>query len=180
MLVRWFIGMCDRVCAVLGAFAFSQVPLFYQQYTQRLAGHLAEAQLQVSLLQQAADRSGKTLQMYIAKFLGQADQDFTIQGQLMEGTLTRFSSLNHAYEMLSTATPWSRPYYFAQYSHLDITEAAFRDFSPGISMTLESALYAAIGMFFGYTIFRSLRYLLRLSMRLGKALRRRTFASLSG
>lgn len=157
MLIGWLVGICDRICAVVGAFACSQVPLFYQQYTQRLAGHVAEAELQVMFLQETAARSGKTLEAYIGKFLSQTDTDFIAQGHLMEGMVTRLSSLKEAYGALVHATPWWKPYYFARYSQTDIAEAAFRDFSPGLSLTLESALYACVGMLVGYVSFQCVR-----------------------
>src|SRR5437868_6272991 len=99
MLGRWFIGICDRICAVLGAFAFSQIPLFYQQYTQRLAGHLAEAGWQVALLHETAEHAGKSLPAYIAKFLNQSDPDFVLQGRLMDSLITRLTTLKESYEV---------------------------------------------------------------------------------
>src|SRR6185436_1727460 len=62
-----FGGLIDRVLCVLGAVLFSQGPEFMQQYLQRLGGHLQEAQRQLDLFREAATRSGRTLEQFIAQ-----------------------------------------------------------------------------------------------------------------
>ena len=59
-------GLFDRLLCVLGAVTFSQVPEFMQQYLQRLGGHLDEARRQLDRLQDAAARSGLTLEQLTA------------------------------------------------------------------------------------------------------------------
>lgn len=168
MLTGWVLGICDRILAVLGAFAFSQIPLFYQQYTQRLAGHVAESEHQVGQLKQAAVQAGKTLPMYIDKFLSQSDVDFVLQGRLMQATIERLATLREAYEKLAEAAPWWRPYYFIKYSQIDVAQATLHDFTPGVSLSFETGLYAIFGMSVGYLCFRLARSLGRFIISLGQ------------
>lgn len=155
MALRWVIGLCDRISAVVGAFIFSQVPLFFQQYIQLLAGHLAEAEYQMTKVSFAAHQSGKTLSEYIGKFLSQSDPDFVAQGHIMQEMLTRVSTLQEAHQVLASASCWWRPYYFCKYATYDIIQATCKSFTPGLTVTFETGIYALSGVLFGYLAFRS-------------------------
>ena len=57
-MFKWSVALFDRMFSVGGAVAFSQLPQFMQQYSQRLSGHINELDRQVNLMQNAAEASG--------------------------------------------------------------------------------------------------------------------------
>lgn len=154
----------DRLFAVGGAFALCQLPLLVQQYSMMLSGHLAESRRQINMMQHAASLTNKTLQEYIAKFLGQQDLDFVHQGQIMQSMQTRYEELNQAYSALQQSTVWSRPFVFLKNLDSTVFWDTARDFTPGLTLTLESLVYAVVGLGLGVLIYRGLASLARAFM----------------
>lgn len=158
--------MIDRLFAVGGAFAFCQLPLVMQQYSMMLSGHLAESRRQINMMQHAASLTNKTLQEYIAKFLGQQDLDFVHQGQIMQSMQTRHQELNQAYTSLQQSTVWSKPFVFVKNLDSSVFWDTVNDFTPGLTLTLESLIYAVIGLGVGVLIYRGLSSAVRSLMSL--------------
>ncbi|MBS0637853.1 MAG: DUF2937 family protein [Verrucomicrobia bacterium] len=146
----------DRVFAVGGAFLFCQIPLLMHQYTVMLSGHLAESRRQINMLQHAASLTNKTLQEYIAKFLGQQDLDFVHQGEIMQSMQTRYVELNESYTALQHSTVWTKPFIFIKHIDSAVFWDSLEGFAPGLSLTLESLAYALIGLVVGVVIYRVL------------------------
>ena len=146
----------DRLFAVGGAFALCQLPLLMQQYSMMLSGHLAESRRQINMMQHAASLTNKTLQEYISKFLGQQDLDFVHQGEIMQSMQTRYEELNQAYTSLQQSTVWSKPFVFVKNVDSTVFWDTAQDFAPGLTLTLESLIYAVIGLAFGVLLFRGL------------------------
>ncbi len=149
----------DRLFAVGGAFALCQLPLLMQQYSMMLSGHLAESRRQINMMQHAASLTNKTLQEYIAKFLGQQDLDFVHQGQIMQAMQVRYEDLNQAYAALQHATVWSKPFVFMHNLDSAVFWDTARDFAPGIALNIESLIYAVVGLAIGVLIYRGLIHL---------------------
>ncbi|MBS4168396.1 DUF2937 family protein [Parachlamydia sp. AcF125] len=164
---KWIGGIIDRLCVVCGALLFSQIPSFIQQYSQRLAGHVAELKIQTTALAQAAHLSGKTIDQLIAKFLASGDPDFIRQGELMQHTFVRFHHLSTALAHLQESNAFSRPFIF--FSQLDpaIAEGTFKDFAFGVSLTIEGGIYALGGMIIGALSYRLLSFCGRFLKNLG-------------
>lgn len=151
----------DRCFAVGGAFAFCQLPLLMQQYSMMLSGHLAESRRQINMMQHAASLTNKTLQEYIAKFLGQQDLDFVHQGEIMQAMQTRYEDLSQAYTALQQSTVWSKPLVFITNLDSSVFWDTARDFTPGLTLTLESLIYAVVGLAAGVLIYRGLSQLVK-------------------
>lgn len=147
-------SLLDRLCIVAGAFLGSQIPQFMQQYSQRLAGHVAELQQLLDQLQKTASLSHKNLDQYIHKFLSSSDPDFAFQGQFMQGIVHRWEDLNMALVHLSQSSPWMRPFVFLKDLQPDIAQSTLRTFQPGINLNLEGLCYAGIGIFLGWLFFK--------------------------
>lgn len=143
----------DRLCALAGALLFSQAPEFFQQYTQRLAGHVAELQRHVDILKQLAKQSGKTLHDYIHKFISNSDPDFSNQGTMMQKMVDRLNDLTLSLQSMQTASVWSRPWEFVTHLQEDIAYGTMVHFKAGLPLTLEGACYAFIGMLVGFGIY---------------------------
>lgn len=150
-------GLIDRIFAALGALVFAQVPSFFNAYNQRLGGHLSELQLQIASMQKAAQISGKGLQEYIQKFVAYNDVDVASQGGIMNGMLERFSQLTDAHQSLIHASPFTRPFFFVRHLQFDIAQKTLDDFQISLSFTLESGIYALIGMGAGYFLYTALK-----------------------
>lgn len=151
----------DRVFAVGGAFLFCQIPLLMHQYTVMLSGHLAESRRQINMLQHAASLTNKTLQEYIAKFLGQQDLDFVHQGEIMQSMQTRYVELNESYTALQHSTVWTKPFIFMKHLDAAVFWDSLQSFTPGISLTFESLAYSIVGLVVGVVVYRGLASVLR-------------------
>lgn len=146
-------NLIDRLCVVAGAFIGSQIPLFMQQYTQRLAGHVEELNRLLNQMRQVAFHSNKTLEQYIQKFISSSDPDFVHQGEFMQGILLRWEEFNHAFYQLSKSSLWDRPYVFLKEIQYDIAASTLASFQPGISLNLEGFCYAGIGIVLGWAFY---------------------------
>jgi hypothetical protein len=160
-MLRLFDSILDRSFAVIGAIVFSQAPEFFQQYTQRLAGHVSELQHHIQLLKNLAKQSGKTIEAYITKFTSNPDPDFAGQGELMKHTLQRWESLHQSLDAMQNGTFYSRPFDFLYYVQSDIVTGTMHNFKPGLSLTTEGALYALLGLLFGYGVYSLIRSIFR-------------------
>lgn len=144
----------DRLCIVAGAFLGSQIPQFMQQYTQRLAGHVAELHHLLEQLRKTASNSQKSLDQYVQKFVSSPDADFASQGAFMQGILQRWDELNQALVQLSQSPAWTRPFVFFKELQPDIAQSTFATFQPGINLNLEGLCYAGIGILIGWAFFQ--------------------------
>lgn len=150
-----FIGsLIDRLCVVFGAFIGSQIPMFMQQYIQRLAGHVDALQKLINQLHQIASISQKNLNQYIQKFIESSDPDFNRQGDFMQGIVVRLQELQLALEHITQNPFWLRPYYFLKDLQPDIARSTLDSFQPGFNLTIEGLCYAGGGMIFGWAFYQ--------------------------
>lgn len=160
---NWLIGLFDRIFAVIGALVCAQAPMFIQQYSQQLSGRVAELKLQVDSIASAAVQGRKSVPQYIQRFIDSGDQDFMLQGELMQRMTLRYGHLSEALQDLSTTSIWAKPFVFIRDFSWDIAQSTFVDFQPGIPFTLEGLVYALIGIGIGYGLFAVIAALGRLS-----------------
>jgi hypothetical protein len=136
----------DRVLCVLGAILFSQLPEFFQQYLQRLGGHLDEARRQLDQFRQTAAQSGLTLDRLIADTSAQSEPAVAQLGHVMANTSARVDTLQASVDALRSASIWSRPFVFVRHLDVPIAHATWTAFRPGVPTTFEGVVYAAVGM----------------------------------
>lgn len=168
MITRFITGILDRLFAVAGVIIFTQIPVFYQQYVQRLSGHISELELQVSILRKTAGRSGKSLEEYIAKFVKEADADFNAQGVFMDSMVHRLSNLKQSFTTLVDAPASTHPFYLLRYGDSDIMQTTLSSFEPGLSFSIESLCYAFAGLVVGLTVFKGVKWGIKGIVRLGR------------
>lgn len=147
------VNFADRVCAVAGALLFSQFPAFYQQYIQRLGGHLEELNRYLHQLERLAQHSSKTLPEYIHKFLTSSDADFSAQGVLMQSLVQRQLELSDYYQQLRISPALFRPWALLTHFESESARGALADFEFGLVLSLEGLAYAVLGIVFGYFCF---------------------------
>lgn len=160
-MIAWIISFFDRLFAFTGALLFSQIPSFMLQYQQQLAGHVNELNLQISLLRQIADKSGKSLDEYIKKFIDHSDSDFSRQGEYLQELVTRYVDLSSSYVQLKEADVWHRPFIFIRNLYSDIAWKTYDNYDFAIVFSLEGFIYAAIGFLFGFCVFFLIKSLFR-------------------
>lgn len=134
----------DRIFAVMGAFAFSQFPLFMQDYRQQLVGRIAELRLQIQAMQQAA--GDRTLHAYVEKFANSSDPDFSKHGEILQGMLQRYEALQQGYASMAQAAPLVQPFTFATHFQKDVALSTWEHFDFGIPLSVEGGVYALIGI----------------------------------
>lgn len=154
LMCDWTCKMIDRVFAVIFAILFMQFPLFMEQYTIRLSGHVKELAYQVKEIEKVAHESGKSLDQFIQKFIDSNDIDFSKQGGLMEAMVIRMDRLSDSLAAILNANVFTRPFIFLWNSEWDIVQATAKSYKLGISITLESVVYAFIGVVIGYYIYQ--------------------------
>ena len=138
--------LVDRALCVTGAILFSQLPEFFQQYLQRLGGHLDEARRQLDQFRQTASQSGMTLERLIADASGQADPALARLGHVVADTAHRVDTLAAAESALREASAWTRPFVFLGHFDPAIAHATWAVFRPAVPTTAEGAAYALLGM----------------------------------
>lgn len=144
----------DRVLCVLGAIGLSQAPEFFQQYLQRLGGHLDEARLLLAPYEMLAKNSGVTLQQMIEVNRAQAEPLIAGQGDIIANLVVRVESLSVAETALREATLWERPFVFIRHVDADIAARAWEVFKPAVPVTAEGFVYAAVGMVLALGIYQ--------------------------
>jgi hypothetical protein len=142
----WFDGIVDRVLAVAGAVLFSQAPEFFQQYLQRLGGHLDEARRSLAQFEQTAAHAGLALADYIKRTAANADPAVAKLADVMAAAAERVEKLAAAFAALRDAGLWSRPFVFLRDLELAIARATWADYKPAVPTTAEGLAYAAAGM----------------------------------
>ncbi len=139
-------GFADRVLAVTGAVLFSQAPEFFQQYFQRLGGHLDEARRMLAQFEQTARQAGVSLDDFIRRTAANADTAVARLADTMAAAVERVQSLQAAHDALRDASAWTRPFVFLRHADWEISRATTAVFKPAVPVTLEGGLYALAGM----------------------------------
>lgn len=147
-------SLLDRVLCVLGAVALSQAPEFFQQYLQRLGGHLDEARLQLAGFEEVARKSGLSFQGYIDLLRSQTTAAVADTGARIAEIQTRVEELARAEAALREAGLWERPFVFLRHVDWDIAGRTWEVFKPAVPVTLEGIVYAAVGMILALVLFQ--------------------------
>ncbi len=97
-------SLADRVCAILGAALFCQVPGFIGHYLQRLGGHVAEAQRNVDTWREIADKTANGSLTALAEQYLASDVATTIEtGRKCLADVGRLETLIQGLEAIQTA-----------------------------------------------------------------------------
>lgn len=145
-LRTWLDGLVDRVLAVAGAVLFSQAPEFFQQYLQRLGGHLDEARRTLAQFEHTASEAGLTLDKFINQTATNYDSAVARLAQVMSDALARVQHLDTAFTALRDASAWTRPFAFLRHLDAGIARATWTDYKPAVPTTFEGLIYAVVGM----------------------------------
>jgi hypothetical protein len=145
--------LLDRVLCVAGAVALSQAPEFFQQYLQRLGGHLDEARRTLASYEVVARQSGITLRQLIDTTRAQPVEPVAKLGDVIDETLARVDALAAAETALREASLWERPLVFLRHVDGEIAARTWEVFKPAVPVTLEGVVYAAAGMLLALALY---------------------------
>jgi len=151
-MLRWIGTVTERCVVVATALLFCQWPLFMDQYTARLGGHVDELQLQLQKISEIANKNGKMLNQYIEKFTTSIDLDFQSQGEFLQSLIERYQNLSQSLMLLQESSFLSRPLLFIRHFDADIVKTTYRQFEPGLSLTFEAMAYAVVGVVVGHLV----------------------------
>lgn len=143
--------------AAVGGSTTSQFPEFFQQYLQRLGGHLDQAVLQANRIREAAAAEKLSLSDYLDSFLTSQVSAHRRQGEILMQELDDAERLRLSLESLMQAPVWQRPFVMASQAEPDILQAAATAFKPAVPLTPEGFIYAAVGAFLGLLLLKTLR-----------------------
>ena len=151
-------SLLDRVVAVLGAVGGSQLPGFIQHYTQRLGGHVAEAERNVASWQDIANgTTGGDVAELGNLYLLSTDPAVIAAGSKCTADLARAAELREALAALQDASVWGRPFAFLGHFDREIAEATLTSFSPNVPLDLEGIVYAACGLVMGIVVYLGIK-----------------------
>lgn len=143
--------------AAAGGSATSQFPEFFQQYLQRLGGHLDQAVLQANRIKDAAAAEKLSLTDYLNSFLTSQVPAHRRQGEILMQELDDAERLRDSLEALMQSPVWQRPFVMASQAEPDILQAAAEAYNPAVPITVEGLIYAAVGALLSLILLRLLR-----------------------
>jgi hypothetical protein len=154
--VKFLSGIFEKIICIAAMIVLCQFPSFMEQYTMRVAGHLAECSRFVKTLEKNASLSKRTMSDYIQKFLAASDEDFRSAGEMMDAVIERQKWLNDTLTKLIQATPFTRPFVFVGGLDSEIVQETVNGYKVQFVFTWETLIYALIGLFLGMGIWRGI------------------------
>lgn len=148
-------SLLDRVLCVVGAVGLSQAPEFFQQYMQRLGGHLDEARLVMNRYEFVARESGISVRELIDTTRAQAAAPVARLGDVIAESQARLEALTVAETALREANLWERPFVFLRHVDWDIAGRTWDVFKPAVPVTLEGLVYAGAGMVLALVLYQA-------------------------
>jgi hypothetical protein len=165
-LWRWPLAgvdlVLDRLLAVVGALAASQLPGYMNHYMQRLAGHLQEAQLNLQAWQSIADDMvGGSLDQLVTLYLTNPAPEVVAAGEKCTADIARVDELQGALTALQEAGMWQRGLEFLRQCDPTIARQTWDDFVPNVPLNLEGWLYALVGLLLALALYLLVKSALR-------------------
>lgn len=151
--LRFLDYLLDRIIAVAGTVIFVQMPLFIVQYKQRLGGHVDELARVIIQYNEAAKESGKTIDMYIDMHIKSNVSDFVKTGEIIQRNIDRYADLSNALKELSTSIGFNKFIVFIKNIDFSIAKSTLINFTPGVPLSSEGAVYACIGLIIGIALY---------------------------
>ena len=149
----FFESLLDRAVSAAGAIVFMQIPAFLVQYQQRLGGHVDELAYIIKKYKSAAADNGRTVDEYIGLHLQSTVKEFVSTGKLMTENMDRFTDISAALKSLTESRGILKFFSFLKNMDFDIFKAALKNFVPGISFSMDTLLYGAMGIICFMTVY---------------------------
>jgi hypothetical protein len=144
--------MLTMAMAMLGGIFFSQAPEFTQQYRQRIGGALDELRAVITRFDNEANRNGLDRQKALGLYAVSPEQFLRAQGGAMQHNFDRYAVLDQQNRDLQDAAPIAKPFVILRNPDPDLITNAWRDFNPGVPVSMAGIVWAAIGLIAGWLI----------------------------
>lgn len=132
-----------------GALSLSQAPEFAQQYRQRLGGALEELRRVVADFDADAAQNGMSRGEALTLHLTSPENLFRDRGTRMQRTIERQALLEGQAAWFATLPPAARPLAVARGYDDTLLRGLWRDYEPGLPLTVQGGLWAAAGFGLG-------------------------------
>ena len=133
----------------IGAVSVMQFPAFFQQYLQRLGGHLEQAKLDVDRFVEAARLQGLDLKTYIDRLSENSDATVKGTADAIQGVVEDLNSHTQAFDALQNSTFWQQPAVFMRWIDSKISSDTFAIFEPSLPLSMSGVIYGLIGLLIG-------------------------------
>ncbi|MDN3651395.1 DUF2937 family protein [Thalassotalea ponticola] len=138
-MITFLFRLADKLIFACSAVAAMQLPALMQQYTQRLAGHLAEANYQLEQYQSIADNHYQSnLSSLVVAYRDNSDAAIRQTGELVYQLIDRVSVLTDKVNALTEKDYLTRLYYFVSDIEPDVLRATIQDFEPSLPLTVQA------------------------------------------
>jgi DUF2937 family protein len=135
-------GILDRIILVAAILGAACIPSFIAQYRQRLGGRMEQAQQDLALFQEIANRNhGGDLGKLIRHHLASSDTTFRDEGVAIQAMVDTVARLREAFQALNTDL-WHQLSYLATRGDPAVAKATWDVFVPAMSFTGEGLLFA--------------------------------------
>ncbi len=158
-------SLTQRLLAAAGAVIFAQFPSFLVQYIQRLGGHVDELSRIIKEYTAAAQKNNRTLEEYINLHTSSSVTDFAETGKIMSKNVERLNDLSTSLDSLRSSDILSKPFHFLKDLDMDMARSTAHDYVLSINITMESLLYAIIGITAVMIILSFIKFILKLFYR---------------
>ncbi len=146
-----FIGrLLDRIICLVLAIAFTQVPVYVDQYIDVLSGARTEAKKLYDELSATAAKYHLDVDAYLTRI--EANPDSLVSGLAIvnRNAVNRYLEYEAAWNALQNAPGWLRPIVLMNHFDKDLGKAL--QFQAGLSFTFTAFLYAVAGLLVGMAL----------------------------
>jgi hypothetical protein len=144
--------MLTLAMAMLGGIFFSQAPEFAQQYRQRIGGALDELRAVITRFDNEANRNGLDRQKALGLYAASPGQFLRSQGGAMQHNFDRYAVLDQQNRDLQQAPPIAKPFVILRNPDPDLVTNAWRDFNPGVPVTIAGLVWTTVGLIAGWLV----------------------------
>jgi hypothetical protein len=135
-----------------GGVLFSQAPELSQQYRQRLGGAIDELTTIIQNFDEQANHNGLDRQAALNTYGISSEKFLRSQGDAMRQSFDRYEDLTEQLAHLTAASPILRPLVVAQSPDPKTLANAWRDFVPGVPVSVAGLVWAMFGAVVGLMV----------------------------
>ncbi|MGB0843206.1 MAG: DUF2937 family protein [Alphaproteobacteria bacterium] len=165
-----FSRLISGIFGTIGAVSLMQFPAFFQQYLQRLGGHLEQAKLDVGRFVEAAKLQGLDLKTYINRLSENADETVVGTADAIKGVVDDLDNHQQAFSALQSSAIWQQPASFARWVNSNISTDTFAIFEPSLPLSTAGLIYGLIGLILGVSLLSLIGFSWRLVKNIFKRL----------
>ncbi len=145
------IRMLAMAAGLAGAVGASQGPEFTQQYLQRLSGAVDELRVVAAVVDTGAAATGQSREEALAELSSSGSFGSEVGGTLAQ-SVQRYDRLSADYNALRQSEPLMRMAQVWRYDDRELLQRTWDDYRPGVPVTVDGLIAAAIGFFAGWLL----------------------------